>query len=1013
MAVYDDQDTKTDKAAQLEAKELEAAVDTDGKSEAWNKELGALGSGDPDKLGKGFTGSEKAGSHKGLRGLARKKGFWAGIGIGGGVAGLLVGGFMGLLPLKLVSVMSTIQNTAFSNAEAATGGMGENLFRHYMVKQVIPGLDGVCRQTNINRSCARFANGDSPVAQLYNAWRDANLEGKMASVQGGNIEIEKRGNRYFMRAQGVPEIDLGPRGGTDPEIRVFNEKVYAQMSRNEIRQVVKAQLNDKTHGKSMLYKYRVYSVLKKKYGIHRTALSNWLADKTEAKRTAAKTAVIARVVSPLNEAFGIALSCSLSGFDCTGIDSTDADGRKMTKAEVELRAAYAKYAADAGPAKLDKLNKNIEGIRTSGVFGNLLTKLPGTVLPKIAGKFIPVYGWVDAGIVVGGAAVATGSSLQALSYMMNSSAMVQLFSLYSTAADEQKMGDVDIEAVGSFAESFDATDGVELSAPASSSLLYKATMEGNDPLAKTAGIFSGRASAATTPLCEGADSMPLAGEYVCEIEKLDANEARASYINTVGVADPVTSVIVDIWNNTAGLPLRWLEDVVGGFIAAGGQIVWDTLPQDIKTMMQESLTWLTDQMIPSPFMLLAGDANYGSRTFNMLYGGGVVAANDAAQYGLGGQVLSPTVSAANDAIIAEEKAYQLASRSLTERLFDKESPDSFVSKVALALPSNANSGLQQTTGILKNPLQTIGSAFSSLFSRPASANTNVVRGAAFGIPDYGYDLNDASIFSADPEQLWSDRGCANMAQTVTDWSDQMTLNPLTQQHESHDTNPCKLLEAAIGSYGGIFDEDLIPASDRDEAADGGPNSAAQFGPLDVAMLKQDTTHIACAAETKDLGTGYDGYINGQRIPVRLCGITNFPSSAWESNPSNSTYFIPGADGMTVVSSYVSANVYAMVQAMTNDLKDRGIVPSTSSHFRTMQAQQLAWDRYINGNGPLAARPGYSNHQSGVALDFQLPTGNSGATRAGDPVYDWLVQNAGTYYFDKLGSESWHWDPIGI
>ncbi len=813
MAVYDDQ--KTDESTDLneltgisnaEEKAMDVrAADTDTVMPGDIAKAESVGD---DKLGLGFNDNNKE-SRKAFRGFFKKKSTWAVIGVGGGGAGLLIGGFMGLLPLKLISTMSTIQDAAFSNVEAASGSMGENLFRYYLVKQVIPGLDGACTQTNISRSCARFADGDSPIAQLYNAWRDANLEGKMSSAEGGKIAIEKRGSSYFMRATGVPEIDLGPRGGSELEIRTFNDNVYAQMSRNEIRQVVKARLNDTTYAKSMLYKYRVGSLLKKKYGIHRTALSNWLADKTDARRTAAKTAVIARVVAPVNEAFAVALSCSFSGFDCTSIDSTDADGRKMTKAEVDLRARYAKLSAELGSAKLDKLNTSIETIRTKGMYGALLAKLPGEVLPKAAGKFIPIYGWVDAGIVVGGAAVTVGSSLQALSYMMNSSAMVQLFSLYSTAADEQKMGDVDMEALGSFAESLDATEGVEFSAPASSSLLYKTVMEGTDVVgSSTASIFTGSASADTTPLCEGADSRPLAGEYVCEIEKLDANGAREGYINTVGTAAPITDVIVDVWNNTLGFPLRALETLIGGVLGGVGDIAWDTLPQELKTVIEDGTNWLTNEMIPSPFMLLGGDANYGSRTFNMLYGGGVVAANDTAQYGLGGQVLSPEVAAANDALLAEETAYKLASRSLSERLFDKTSQHSFVSRVALALPSDAMTGTRQIASLLTAPLKSIGSAFSSLFANKVDAATSVPRGAAFGIPDFGWDLS-SPVFSADPEATWNELGCNDMAATVQAWSDRMVLNTATQQYESRDTNPCKLLESAIESYGGMFSEDLI------------------------------------------------------------------------------------------------------------------------------------------------------------------------------------------------------------
>ena len=57
--------------------------------------------------------------------------------------------------------------------------------------------------------------------------------------------------------------------------------------------------------------------------------------------------------------------------------------------------------------------------------------------------------------------------------------------------------------------------------------------------------------------------------------------------------------------------------------------------------------------------------------------------------------------------------------------------------------------------------------------------------------------------------------------------------------------------------------------------------------------------------------------------------------------------------------------------------------------------------YKQGKGNLAAPPGYSNHQSGKALD--LNTSAKG-------VYTWLSKHGATYGFRRtVPSEKWHWE----
>lgn len=92
--------------------------------------------------------------------------------------------------------------------------------------------------------------------------------------------------------------------------------------------------------------------------------------------------------------------------------------------------------------------------------------------------------------------------------------------------------------------------------------------------------------------------------------------------------------------------------------------------------------------------------------------------------------------------------------------------------------------------------------------------------------------------------------------------------------------------------------------------------------------------------------------------------------------------------------------YAMAQAAAK----AGVTIKVVSGFRTMAEQQYLYNCYINcncNNCNLAAKPGYSNHQSGHALD--LNTGGAG-------VLNWLNQHGPDHGFTRtVPSEDWHWE----
>lgn len=83
----------------------------------------------------------------------------------------------------------------------------------------------------------------------------------------------------------------------------------------------------------------------------------------------------------------------------------------------------------------------------------------------------------------------------------------------------------------------------------------------------------------------------------------------------------------------------------------------------------------------------------------------------------------------------------------------------------------------------------------------------------------------------------------------------------------------------------------------------------------------------------------------------------------------------------------------------------GVTLQIVSGFRSMDQQRYLYNLYLSGRGNLAARPGYSNHQSGLALDLNMHLRG---------VSSWLASHAASYGFRRtVPSENWHWErPAG-
>jgi hypothetical protein len=107
--------------------------------------------------------------------------------------------------------------------------------------------------------------------------------------------------------------------------------------------------------------------------------------------------------------------------------------------------------------------------------------------------------------------------------------------------------------------------------------------------------------------------------------------------------------------------------------------------------------------------------------------------------------------------------------------------------------------------------------------------------------------------------------------------------------------------------------------------------------------------------------------------------------------------------VTVDGKPVEVDTANAFEVMRQAAAREGVALRVSSGFRTMSQQQYLYGCYVNCNCNscnLAARPGYSNHQSGHALD--LYTGGNAVS--------WLRRRGGAFGFrETVSGEPWHWE----
>ena len=125
---------------------------------------------------------------------------------------------------------------------------------------------------------------------------------------------------------------------------------------------------------------------------------------------------------------------------------------------------------------------------------------------------------------------------------------------------------------------------------------------------------------------------------------------------------------------------------------------------------------------------------------------------------------------------------------------------------------------------------------------------------------------------------------------------------------------------------------------------------------------------------------------------------------------------------------LTSDTYNAFLKMFNDAKEEGLTLIINSSFRSYEEQEEIYNEYKNSRGEeyadtIAAHPGFSEHQTGMAIDIQT-YGSRASTFEEFDEFKWLQENAYKYgfimrypkdkeYITGYEYESWHYRYVGV
>jgi hypothetical protein len=826
---------------------------------------GGAGGGAADQLGRGYTnnantwadtanalrnsGGPTGIAKEAMRFLGQKAGqnknLLGGIGIGGGLTATIIGLFMTALPFSFNSIMNGIVDKEFKVVNTDMSEMQDTLMSHLIKKYILPGmkLHG-CTSTLVDKDCAVAVPGDGPVQRMFRAQLKGHIDNIMAK-QGFELRFDKANNKYFIRSNGVKgDIDITKFVGTDGNL-------FHEIDNKSARALWKQTYKRATFWDRLLLRIGwSKKTLKANYGNIRCTFTCEVLDGTtkhftdpiDVRKRAFKIK-LAQLALRRSKVMSLAVTCLIAGSTCDP-NEPDIDpntGEYRTSFEKDIRVKMDELRAlDNGDVSLKRAKEIFDGVQKEGGFTQFIIKeLVKGILDKagaseatkqttaqIAGYAVP---GVD--LVVGFSNIIStlstlGPKIKALNSQIQIASAVALFAMNSTYDSETKSANVDSVITGSMSDQFGRNqqvldDGHTMGgADAGTTPLYNTIInDGNGQTTAFNSLFGAKTYAAT------ADDPTETKAYHCPITDkiLDPSgkdhvvicpEQSLKYAGFIGNAFgsisnflnlPGISVITSAANLISGT-----VNAISGAISDKIAKLVEKIPgyDSLLNTISSAATPVFGSIVKYIFPSWLSNNNSGGTNFIGTVLGGDATANSYLENVLRAGVITPKQKASivNDATEMEE--IQFKHKSLYARIFDKEDTHSFVTRMSLALPTDAKTNFgSMAAQLISDPFSKLMRTFSAAFAgkRAFAAVEADNMEDPFGLPQHGIPLEDA-VFHTDPEVYYSSR-CADSGHNA-EWNSHVVIDPDTGLNVHQNSDPCGLIDEGVQVGGGVFDSSL-------------------------------------------------------------------------------------------------------------------------------------------------------------------------------------------------------------
>lgn len=348
-------------------------------------------------------------------------------------------------------------------------------------------------------------------------------------------------------------------------------------------------------------------------------------------------------------------------------------------------------------------------------------------------------------------------------------------------------------------------------------------------------------------------------------------------------------------------------------------------------------------------------------------------------------------------------------RSILEKFFDTNSPDSVTSRVALNAPSSPSAvigRIQNVFASISNPLKlskALGNnslALSGTQSAYAATNS--------GISAYGLENGifvPAILVSEDAKN----KTPAEYYKSLNEWGQSADLGAIEDSFDGSCKSTSDYSDTLLPDANNKCLWTNLSADQKKFKEYKGAQKAGYFN----AILNNNQTNLPSGSNR----TG-SGNASSVKKGIDTSDPAKYPCPANTPRTIGDVYSYGGAlayrVGLCDLGGGIKVNASA-AQAFY-DMKQAAAfnhITLTGGGYRSYDAQvQLRKDHgcpdlslKASACSPPTARPGESNHEEGLAVDFD----NS---HEGDTAFIWLTEHAAEYGIKGLKSEPWHWSVDG-